>query len=116
MNPADPESGLPWIHARLAADLTGGHRDWTDFFFGTLTGENGLPAFHPMEKRSRQHSIAGATAVAAIPEGYDHLEAGSVIPVRVLKQGFWAVLIGFTTTTSGLGAFNRSLNGQPRGR
>lgn len=80
-----PNPGLPRVHAHLATDLTGGDPDWTDFFFGTLTGENGLPVFHPMKKRSRLASIAGATALAAIPEGYDHLEAGSVVPVQVLK-------------------------------
>jgi len=80
-----PHPRLPRIHARLAADLTGGDPDWTDFFFGTLTGENGVPVFHPMKKRSRLASIAGATAIAAIPEGDDHLEAGLVLPVQVLK-------------------------------
>lgn len=81
-----PDPGLPMIKARLASDLVGGEAEWTDFFFGTLAFDQGLPSFHPMEKRSRMASIVKATAVASIPEGSDHLEAGWVLPVQLLMQ------------------------------
>lgn len=77
--------GLPKIHARLASELGEGKSDWTDFFFGTLEFDDGLPSFHPMKKRSRLSSIASATAVAAIPEGQDHLPEGAMIHVQLLK-------------------------------
>ena len=77
--------GLPVMNARLASELGGGESDWTDFFFGTLEFDDGLPSFHPMKKRSRLSSIAKATAVASIPEGQDHLLEGSVINVQLLK-------------------------------
>jgi molybdopterin molybdotransferase len=77
--------GLPLINARLASDIWGGNSDWTDFFFGTLEFDDGLPTFHPMKKRSRLSSIAKAMAVASIPEGQDRLIEGTVINVQLLK-------------------------------
>ena len=77
--------GLPGINARLASELREGEPDWTDFFFGTLEFDDGLPTFYPMKKRSRLSSIAEATAVASIPEGQDHLPEGSVIYVQLLR-------------------------------
>ncbi|MBI5590838.1 MAG: molybdopterin molybdotransferase MoeA [Deltaproteobacteria bacterium] len=77
--------GLPVVSARLASELGEGKSDWTDFFFGTLELDGGLPTFHPMKKRSRLSSIARATAVASIPEGQDCLSEGSVIHVQLLK-------------------------------
>lgn len=79
---ADP--GLPGINARLASELKGGDTGWTDFFFGTLEFNDELPAFYPMQKRSRLSSIAEATAVASIPEGREHLSEGSIIFVQLL--------------------------------
>jgi len=77
--------GLPRTNARLAYDLRGGTTDWTDFFFGTLESDDGVPVFYPMKKRSRLSSIAEATAVASIPEGQDYLPEGSVTTVQLLK-------------------------------
>jgi len=77
--------GLPRMSARLAAELTEGESDWTDFFFGTLEWNEGIPNFYPMIKRSRLNSLAEATAVASIPEGQDSLPAGSIISVQLLK-------------------------------
>ncbi len=76
--------GLPRISAGLAFELRGRNLDWTDFFFGTLTKCDGLPVFHPLEKRSRLSSMAEATAVASIPEGQERLPEGSVIDVQLL--------------------------------
>jgi molybdopterin molybdotransferase len=77
--------GLPRINARLASQLRGREPDWTDFFFGILEFDDGLPTFYPLKKRSRLSSIAEATAVASIPEGQDYLSEGSVICVQLLK-------------------------------
>ena len=77
--------GLPRITARLASEISGGESDWTDFFFGTLEWNDGLPNFYPMIKRSRLHSLAEATAIASIPEGQDSLPMGSIISVQWLK-------------------------------
>jgi molybdopterin molybdotransferase len=77
--------GLPRISARLASELKGREPDWTDFFFGTLELDDGLPIFYPLKERSRLSSIAKATAVASIPEGQDHLLEGSVVYVQLLK-------------------------------
>ncbi len=77
--------GLPRLNARLGSELGEGKHNWTDFFFGTLEFDDGLPTFYPMKKRSRLGSIAEATAVASIPEGQDHLSGGSVIDVQLLK-------------------------------
>jgi molybdopterin molybdotransferase len=77
-------AGLPRINARLAADINDGKSTWTDFFYGALEYGEGLPVFHPMQKRSRLNSIAEATAIAAVPEGRDSLQAGEVVSVQLL--------------------------------
>ncbi len=77
--------GLPRITARLASEISGGKSDWTDFFFGTLEWNEGLPDFYPLIKRSRLYSLAKATAVASVPEGQDSLPAGSIISVQWLR-------------------------------
>lgn len=78
------EPGLPRMKARLAAGISEGNVGWTDLFFGIIEETEGLPLFHPMEKRSRLASIAEATAVASIPEDRDCLAQGSVISVQLL--------------------------------
>lgn len=79
-----PDPGLPAIFARLAADITDGDPEWTDFFFGILEPDDESFLFHPMEKRARLSSIANATAIAAIPEGTDRLLKGSLLRVQLL--------------------------------
>jgi molybdopterin molybdotransferase len=76
---------LPMINARLAADLEGRQRDWTDFFFGRLEEEEGFPVFYPLKGSSRLRVIAEAEAIASIPEGQGSLSKGSVISVQLLK-------------------------------
>ena len=76
---------LPRINARLAADLEGRQRDWTDFFFGRLEEEEGFPVFHPLKGSSRLRVIAEAEAIASIPEEQEYLKKGSVISVQLLK-------------------------------
>ena len=81
----DAHPSLPRINARLATDLQGRQRDWTDFFFGTLEEEEGSPVFHPIQGSSRLRNIAEAEAIAAIPEEQEYLKKGSVISVQVLR-------------------------------
>jgi molybdopterin molybdotransferase len=76
---------LPRIHARLASDLQGRQRDWTDFFFGRLKEEEGFPVFYPLESSSRLRAIAEAEAIAAIPEEQVYFKKGSVISVQLIK-------------------------------
>jgi len=78
-------SHLPWINARLAADLKGRERDWTDFFFGRLEEVDGFPVFHPLKGSSRLRDIAEAEAIASIPEEQESLSKGSLISVQLLK-------------------------------
>jgi molybdopterin molybdotransferase len=75
---------LPRIDARLAADLEGRERDWTDFFFGRLKKEEGFPVFHPLKDSSRLRAIAEAEAIASIHEEQEYLLKGSVISVQLL--------------------------------
>ncbi len=77
--------GLPRIRARLASELLGRRSDWTDFFYGTIEPDDGLPTFYPSKQSSRLGSIAEATAVASIPEGQDRLSGGSIVYVQLLK-------------------------------
>jgi molybdopterin molybdotransferase len=76
---------LPLINARLAADLEGRERDWTDFFFGRLEEVAGFPVFYPLKGSSRLRAIAEAEAIASIPEGLEHLLKGAIISVQLLK-------------------------------
>jgi molybdopterin molybdotransferase len=76
--------GLPRMNAVLASAMEEGKVGWTDLFFGTVEGAEGLPVFHPMKKRSRLSSIAEATAVASIPDDRGSLPEGSVISVQLL--------------------------------
>ena len=76
---------LPQITARLAADLEGRERDWTDFFFGRLEEEEGFPVFHLLKDSSRLRAIAEAEAIASIPEEQEYLLKDSVISVQLLK-------------------------------
>jgi len=81
----DAHPSLPRINARLATDLQGRQRDWTDFFFGTLEEVEGSTVFHPIQGSSRLRNIAEVEAIAAIPEEQEFLKKGSVISVQVLK-------------------------------
>lgn len=78
-------SGLPRIHAGLAADLEGPNRDWTYFFFGSLEEQGEYPVFHPLKGSSRLRDMAVADAIAILPEEQEKLKKGSVISVQVLK-------------------------------
>ena len=61
-----------------------GQEDWTQFIYGRLVQGGDGPEFQPLEMASRLKRIAGAQAIAAIPEGRTELKAGSLIQVQLL--------------------------------
>jgi molybdopterin molybdotransferase len=76
---------MPRVKARLASGLKGKDPDWTDFFYGTIDQEQGIPIFYPLKHRSRLSSMAEAEAVASIPEGREGLPKGSEVWVQLLR-------------------------------
>jgi molybdopterin molybdotransferase len=76
--------GLPTAKVRLASELRGRYADWTQFVFGALEEQDGLPVFHSLRNSSRLRSMAEAAAVAAVVEGRTLIPEGSVIAVQVL--------------------------------
>ena len=79
-------TGLPEMNVRLAEELNGRHVDWTQFVFGTLERQSGRHVFHPLLTRSRLETVAIAEAIVAIPEGENHLAAGTVVRAQILSH------------------------------
>ena len=77
-------TGLPELTVQLAAELNGRHMDWTQFVFGTLERQSSRHVFHPLLTRSRLKAVAIAEAIVAIPEGENHLPAGTVVKAQLL--------------------------------
>jgi molybdopterin molybdotransferase len=77
--------GLPTLPATLGADLRG-QIDWTQFVHGRLERQKERLVFIPLRYPSRLQEMAHTQAVAALPEGQDHLPAGSAIWVQVLTM------------------------------
>ncbi len=78
--------GLPRAPLRLAENLTGRSRDWTQFRFGSVETDKGFPLFRPLDKGSRLQSMAEAQALVAIPEGLTHIPAGTVVSAQILES------------------------------
>ncbi|HSL40084.1 MAG TPA: hypothetical protein VK857_06910, partial [Desulforhopalus sp.] len=78
------EPGLPRAAVRLAVELCGRDRDWTQFIFGTLEKQDNIPLFHPLNSTNRLQSMAAAEAVVAIGEGQTRLAAGSLATAQLL--------------------------------
>jgi len=77
-------TGLPEMNVRLAGELNGRHVDWTQFVFGTLEKKSGRHVFHPLLTHSRLQAMAEAEAIVAVPEGENHLAAGTVVKAQLL--------------------------------
>jgi molybdopterin molybdotransferase len=78
---------LPTVRVRSARDLNGRYINWTQFIFGFIEEQpDDLPLFHPIQKTSRLHSMAEATAVAAIPEGVTTIAAGELLSAQLLAN------------------------------
>ena len=73
------------VSARLAENLKGRHRAWTEFRDATLSCDAGWNYKVELYKnRSRLQAIAGANCLVCIPEGTESLKLGEVIPVQIL--------------------------------
>jgi len=73
---------LPTQSLRLQDDLRG-RRDWTQAVFGTVVSDdNGRGLFRPDRQASRLKSIGHAQALLTIPEGCDHLAAGTFVDIE----------------------------------
>ena len=76
--------GLPRQRLRLQHDVRG-QKDWTQAVFGTIHLEGtGCMLFRPDRQTSRLKSMGQAQALLTIPEGIDHVAAGSLIEIEAL--------------------------------
>jgi molybdopterin molybdotransferase len=81
----DRRHPLPSVQARLAEDVKGRHRTWTEFKDAVLTADStGGYSVRLYQSRSRLQAIAGANSLICIPEGIESLIAGEIIPIQVL--------------------------------
>jgi len=79
----DAKPPLPVVHARLAEDVKGRHRAWTEFRDAAVTlDERGQYAVALYRSRSRIEAIAGASGLICIPEGMEWLRCGEIVPVN----------------------------------
>jgi molybdopterin molybdotransferase len=79
----DQNPQLPYKLARLTETVKG-QSHWTQFIFGRFEYKNGIDGFCPIKKASRLQSIAEAEGIITIPEGVDHISAGSDISATLL--------------------------------
>jgi len=76
------DHGLPTQGLRLQDDVRG-RRDWTKAVFGTIVfDDNGSGLFRPDRQASRLKSMGHAQALLTIPEGCDHLAAGTFVDIE----------------------------------
>jgi len=78
------EPGLPKLVVRLAEDLRG-QIDWTQCIHGWLERLPDTILFHSLKKMSsRLGMMAQAEAIVMIPEGVDHIPAGTTLEAEIL--------------------------------
>jgi molybdopterin molybdotransferase len=76
---------LQIVPARLAEDVKGRHKAWTEFRDATLTlEESGCYTVALYKNESRLMAIASASGLVCIPEGRERLHCGEVVPVQIL--------------------------------
>ena len=75
------------MHARLVREVRGRDRRWTQFVHALLSRKGGELLVTPHRPESRLRSMAEAEALIKVTEGVDVIEAGSVVPVQVLRPG-----------------------------
>ena len=76
--------GLPRIQARLATPVEG-QVDWTQFVQGVFRYSTEGLIFEPLKMPSRLQMLSQAEGLLPIPEGVQHLPAGSLVEVQVLS-------------------------------
>lgn len=75
------------MHARLVREVRGRDRRWTQFVHALLSRNGEELQVTPHRPASRLRSMAEVEALIKVPEGVDGIEAGSVVPVQVLRPG-----------------------------
>ena len=76
---------LQTVFARLAENLRGRHRAWTEFKDATLSRDvEGNYTVKLYRNRSRLQAIASANGLVCIPEGTESLNLGEIVPVQIL--------------------------------
>ncbi|MFC1901787.1 molybdopterin-binding protein, partial [Chloroflexota bacterium] len=76
---------LQTVSARLAENVGGRHRAWTEFKDAVLSCDaEGNYTVKLYRNRSRLQAIASANGLVCIPEGTVFLEPGEVVPVQIL--------------------------------
>jgi molybdopterin molybdotransferase len=76
---------LQSVPARLAEDVKGRNKAWTEFKDAMVTlEENGCYTAALYNNRSRLQAIAGASGLICVPEGRESLRRGEVVPVQIL--------------------------------
>lgn len=79
-----PETGLPQQEAIVTEEIRG-QGDWTQAIFGRLAiDEDGRCLFQPDRQTSRLKAMGAADALLTIPEGVDHIAAGSSVAIEML--------------------------------
>lgn len=78
------QTSLPTMQARLGEDVRG-QKDWTQFIQGTFKKDGGEISFSPLRMKSRLQMMAEEDGFISIPEGQDHIQAGELIHVSLLK-------------------------------
>ena len=76
---------LQTVSARLAENLRGRHRAWTEFKDATLSCDSeGNYTVRLYRDRSRLQAIASANCLVCVPEGAESMNLGEVVPVQIL--------------------------------
>ena len=77
---------LQMVSARLARDVKGRHRAWTEFRDAMLSHESdGSYLVSPYRPKSRLLAIASASCLICVPEGTDSLRKGDTVTVQILR-------------------------------
>ena len=75
--------GLSALEARLAAPVKG-QSSWTQFIHGQWADHGDGLSIQPVKFKSRLQMMAQTDGIIMIPEGTDHISAGTTVPVQVL--------------------------------
>ncbi|MFN2147936.1 MAG: gephyrin-like molybdotransferase Glp [Anaerolineales bacterium] len=76
---------LPHLPVCLQHELRG-QIDWTQFVYGRLSRDDGPLVFSKVDMPSRLQMMAQADSIVSIPEGIDHIPAGSTCEAQLLSR------------------------------
>jgi len=103
--------GLPTLVAELAEDLSG-EAGWTQVVEGLLAPTATGVSFQPRKARSRLQSMAGAQALAMIPEGTARIPRGAFLPVQLLPAALAGDPSGMAAGGPARGRVRRPIRGR----